>query len=1091
MKPFAHTAAVVGSRFLLLVFLLLVALAQPARAQVPNIPQFGCGNENETPCPLEKIALPTGQDAILNGSCDTGLQPSLQQCGGCQIFLPFFGCVLHQLCFRCTNLSRRLSSADPFQAAWHDWALKNQRELAQDEPLNWVTQIATHNSYNTFADGHDLIDFPNQIYSTTDQLRAGARAILFDNYYIGFAARLCHSDYNALSSLKIDLSIKNPLDAAIVVGLCVGQGGNEFYPTLQDRLQGFNRGFPSLRYYSNGIKEIRNWLDQNPNEIVFVDFEEYVPLMGGPDEAVLAPIRAYLGDIVFTPPPPVPPASVTGSIATASFTGSITNGVLKVDALSSGALHVGDQINGASIPPGTFIQSFGNVSAKDGTGTYNLNQASLTVVPSEAIATVVLTVTAVSSGALHVDEQINGTGIPPGTFIQSFGKVNADGTGTYNLNQTSVTGLIKSGVLTVATDPGNSGALYATGGNGIPSDQITGTGIPAGTQIGCLLKSDGTCDDGNAGPFGGGDLLSLSNNNNTPLTDVPIETITTTLTVPSETITTTAPLSGRFPDRWPTRREMLAAGKRVIILDNDYFGNGGAGPESFHFAQPNQPAYPPLPAHTAPLPSEFLFSEREAVAGSYSDGSWLALNQRRYDPDPKNPKACFEHLGAEALTDFDVNFHKALFTKASIIVEERELGELLGFTVPLFPGAAFGLMSDRDIVDATKCNYGIITLDKYSIELHPPDGRNDGTLDYLLYETSPGAYTADSHRQALAVWSWKLNDRGQNGDCAMLEGSFSQLPSPSQPPLLSRRWVSADCTSNNQVQAKFACARPRSQSGKDPLQWQDPLGDDWKVTSAAGLWDAGTKACLDEFGSDGFVFSVPVNGYQNQRLKDADPANDNIWLNYRQHGDGKWVIPSSPAPVAIAGPNQVVECGNSVKLDAGGSSSPDGLTLSYKWQGPFGIRTTQVVNLATPGDLPLGVDPILLAVTDTNGQTGTDSLTVTVQDTTPPVIRSVVANPNSSWPPNHKMFPVHLSLDASDSCDPNFVCHVVSVTSNEGTSADWQIVGPADVMLRSERSGNGGDRVYTILIQCTDASGNSSTRAVTVTIPHDQGKSKP
>jgi hypothetical protein len=946
-----------------------------------------------------------------------------------------------------------------FLGGWADWALKNQRELAQDEPLNWVTQIATHNSYNTYADGHLLIAFPNQIFSATDQLRAGARAITFDNYYIDSAARLCHSAYDATKPVTL-------LNGA---GLCLAQPGNPGYPLG-----------PSMRYYSNGIKEIRNWLDQNPNEIVIMDFEEYVPQMGGPDEAVLAPIRAYLGDMVLTPPPPVPPASVTGSIATASFMGSITNGVLKVDAPPSGTLHVGDQINGASIPPGTFIQSFVNVSAADGTGTYNLNQASLTGVSSETITTEVLTVTAVLSGTLHVDEQITGTGtvIPPGTFIQSFGKVSADGTGTYNLNKTSVTGSITNGLLSVtATNNGASrGALYL-------GDQITGTGIPDGTFIqsfGTRLFDFLPCapdGSGSSGPFGVG--CYVLSNSKASLTDVTSETITTTLTVPSETINIctnsqiptngcTAPFSGRFPDRWPTRREMLAAGKRVIILDNAY--------DKFNFAQQLNGTY---------SPSEFLFREHETVAGTYGDGgTWLAKNQRRYNP--KNPAACFEDPHG-VFTDFDVDFHKALFTKATIIVEERELGEFVGFTLPLLPAAEFGLMSDKDIADATECNYSIMTLDKYSQALIPADGSDDLSLGYLIYKLTP-----DFHRQALAVWSWKEGDRGQNGDCAMLEGSSSLLTSPSQPPLFSRRWASADCSSNNQVQAKFACARPRSQSGKDPLQWEDPLGDDWRVTSATGSWDAGTKACLDEFGSDGFVFSVPVNGYQNRKLKDADPANDNIWLNYRQHhGDGRWVIPSSPAPVAIAGPNQVVECGNSVKLDAGGSSSPDGLTLSYKWQGSFGIRTTQVVNLATPGDLPLGVDPILLAVTDSNGQTATDPLTVTVQDTTPPVIRSVVANPNSSWPPNHKMFPVHLSLDASDACDPNFVCHVVSVTGNEGTPADWEIVGPADVMLRSERLGNGGERIYTILIQCTDASGNASTRAVTVTIAHDQGKSNP
>src|SRR5262249_1575146 len=172
-------------------------------------------------------------------------------------------------------------------------------------------------------------------------------------------------------------------------------------------------------------------------------------------------------------------------------------------------------------------------------------------------------------------------------------------------------------------------------------------------------------------------------------------------------------------------------------------------------------------------------------------------------------------------------------------------------------------------------------------------------------------------------------------------------------PESARRWISASCS----TPARFACAKPRSESGKDPLDWPDPLGNDWRVTRATGVWDAdaGTSACQAEFGSD-FVFSAPRNGYQNRKLKDAavtaGAGEVNIWLNYRQHNrDDKWVTGgggSSTPPVAKAGPPQVAECGTSVKLDGGGSFSRDGGTLAYKWQGPFGTRTTQVLDLKTP-----------------------------------------------------------------------------------------------------------------------------------------------
>jgi hypothetical protein len=209
------------------------------------------------------------------------------------------------------------------------------------------------------------------------------------------------------------------------------------------------------------------------------------------------------------------------------------------------------------------------------------------------------------------------------------------------------------------------------------------------------------------------------------------------------------------------------------------------------------------------------------------------------------------------------------------------------------------------------------------------------------------------------------------------------------------------------------------------------------------------------------------------------------WINYNDiKNQGSWVI--NRRPIADAGPDQTVECNafgtGTVTVNGSSSHDPDGDSLTYAWTGALQSATGAVATIRAP----LGVSTIRLVVDDGYSGVGSSDMRVTVRDTTPPVIRSAVANPNSSWPPNHKMFLVRLSVDARDTCDPIPRCRVVSVTSNEGTPADWEIVGPADVMLRSERSGNGDGRVYTILIQCTDASGNASTRAVTVTIAHDQ-----
>lgn len=291
------------------------------------------------------------------------------------------------------------------------------------------------------------------------------------------------------------------------------------------------------------------------------------------------------------------------------------------------------------------------------------------------------------------------------------------------------------------------------------------------------------------------------------------------------------------------------------------------------------------------------------------------------------------------------------------------------------------------------------------------------------------------------------------------------------------------------------CARPRSESGGPPESWAAfGEGYEWKITSGSGMWKEGGQRCLAEFGPD-YVFSVPVSGYQNVhaslQLSASGDATGGAWINYNDiKNPGSWVI--NHRPIADAGPDQTVECNapgtGTVTVNGSLSHDPDGDSLTYAWTGTLGSATGPVATFQAP----LGVTTTIhLVVDDGYSGVGSADTRVTVRDTIPPVIRSAAANPTSSWPPNHQMFPVRLSVDAHDTCDPNPRSRVVSVTSNEGTSADWQIVGPLEVMLRSERSGKGGDRVYTIWIQCTDASGNASKRGVTVTIAHDQGKSKP
>ena len=201
------------------------------------------------------------------------------------------------------------------------------------------------------------------------------------------------------------------------------------------------------------------------------------------------------------------------------------------------------------------------------------------------------------------------------------------------------------------------------------------------------------------------------------------------------------------------------------------------------------------------------------------------------------------------------------------------------------------------------------------------------------------------------------------------------------------------------------------------------------------------------------------------------------------------------APIADAGPDQTVKCsgpsGTSVTLNGSGSSDPDGDALSFTWTGPFGTATGVTPTVT----LPLGTHVITLTVTDSLGASSTDTVKVRIVAATPPVITSVTASPNRLWPPNHKMVPVTVTVSATDICSRTVDCEISSVSSNEpvngqgdgNTTPDWAITGKLTVDLRAERSGKGSGRVYTITVRCIDAAGNSATKSVNVTVPHDRG----
>jgi hypothetical protein len=215
------------------------------------------------------------------------------------------------------------------------------------------------------------------------------------------------------------------------------------------------------------------------------------------------------------------------------------------------------------------------------------------------------------------------------------------------------------------------------------------------------------------------------------------------------------------------------------------------------------------------------------------------------------------------------------------------------------------------------------------------------------------------------------------------------------------------------------------------------------------------------------------------------------------------LIPLNAAPVVVCPAPSTNECsaGGGLVALAAQVSDADGHALTVVWSvdgvaiqtNSVAAGTTNITAVTFSAFYSVGQHQVTVAASD-GVVTSTCATQVTIQDTTPPVIVSVTANPSELWPPNHKMKPVTLSIVATDSCS-TVTCKIKSVTSSEAvrgagkkdTGPDWAITGDLGLKLRAERYGNGDGRTYTITLECSDSSTNTVTREFTVTVPHDQG----
>lgn len=204
-----------------------------------------------------------------------------------------------------------------------------------------------------------------------------------------------------------------------------------------------------------------------------------------------------------------------------------------------------------------------------------------------------------------------------------------------------------------------------------------------------------------------------------------------------------------------------------------------------------------------------------------------------------------------------------------------------------------------------------------------------------------------------------------------------------------------------------------------------------------------------------------------------------------------------------AGEDATLECespdGTEYTLNGEVNSDRDESEISVEWTSVPPVDFDDPESLTPTGTFPLGETIATLSAEDAlSDDTGSDDVTVTVVDSTPPVARAK-ADPAILWPPNHRMVEVEVHIRLRDRCSErgDLQVELVSVESNEpdngtgdgNTTDDIQEadLGTDDrhVLLRAERKGNGHGRIYTLVYKITDGDGNRTRAVARVRVPHD------
>ncbi|MEW5733603.1 MAG: fibronectin type III domain-containing protein [Thermodesulfobacteriota bacterium] len=161
------------------------------------------------------------------------------------------------------------SSVSDFKRSWYYQALQYQGDLDLHAPLGRAAFLTTHNSYNAgvYSQNGSYID-PNQKLSIFNQLEVGIRAIEMDVHYTYSSSGFWPWEWQFGNELK----------------LCHGNGDIGCHA--------------NDRFFTQGLWEVRDWLDDNPDQVVIIYIEDFIE---GQYDKAISEMDNIIGDLVYKP----------------------------------------------------------------------------------------------------------------------------------------------------------------------------------------------------------------------------------------------------------------------------------------------------------------------------------------------------------------------------------------------------------------------------------------------------------------------------------------------------------------------------------------------------------------------------------------------------------------------------------------------------------------------------------------------------------------------------------------------------------------------------------------------------------------------